>query len=168
MWPNFKLERTSASSSARLLAPAARLAEAAQLKTLGWQLTLARWIPSTLPNFGRLRSRLKSVMRFRCSRDTAGKPSLEALDKRYEALAFFLASEVGADTLFCDELLGSIQRVSSGESREIITGANAHTLTITESGVTLENTEAIPPILSRLPLREAQEAIDAWKCCFQP
>lgn len=105
-------------------------------------------------------------MMFRCSRRPDGRPIIEAMDAKHEALAFFLMSDVGVDLAFCDELLESIRQVSSGESPEIITGANVHTLTVTPGAISLENDFAIPPIVASLSLNETIDAIEEWKRCI--
>ena len=77
-----------------------------------------------------------------------------------------LLQKFGVDLAFCDELLESIRQVSSGESPEIITGANVHTLTVTPGAISLENDFAIPPIVASLSLNETIDAIEEWKRCI--
>jgi hypothetical protein len=95
-------------------------------------------------------------------RDAAGDPRAASPPPR-ELLARFLESDVQGSEGHAREILGAIDRVEAGETRSWQETGNAHTLTLSPEGATIEaeftEDEAAP---CRISLDELRAALGGW------
>jgi uncharacterized protein YacL (UPF0231 family) len=94
-------------------------------------------------------------------RDAAGDPRAVCAESR-ELLARFLESDVQGSEEHAREILGAIDRVAAGEEPSWEETGNAHTLTLSPDGATIEadfEEEAAP---CRIPLDELRDALTGW------
>jgi hypothetical protein len=94
-------------------------------------------------------------------RDANGYPRAEG-EGAYQLLGTFLEQDVQGSLNGCNEYLGIISQIRSGLLPEWSGLGNAHNVSITESGVVIENEWAIPNSRSTVSLDEFENAIRQW------
>ena len=87
-------------------------------------------------------------------------------EPRSEILGMYLEQDIQCSLNGCDELIGICNQVKRKEEPEWSGTGNAHTLTICEQHVTIENEydDSLDPM--EISLSEFIEALKEWKRCI--
>lgn len=94
-------------------------------------------------------------------RDEEGLPRAEA-EEPDGLLARFLESDVQGSVITAYDILGMLDRVESGETERWEGTGNAHTLTLTAEGASIQDELAEDTEVLHLPLADLREALNAW------
>lgn len=91
--------------------------------------------------------------------DKSGSLRAETEHKNEQELAWFFEDDVQASVWACRNILSHVDAVASGRESEWLSTGNAHTLTLTPRGATLENVYVEPKLTYNLPLAEFRRLV---------
>ena len=85
-----------------------------------------------------------------------------------EFLGEFLTVEGGSlDSWACEDLLSVAQEIRNGDTKEFHRAGDAHTVTVTTSGVLIQSEYREPPAQCELSLEGFVTAIQKWKALLK-
>jgi hypothetical protein len=85
-----------------------------------------------------------------------------ATDEEFAPLGWFLEQDVQADPIYCQQLIAICDGVLAGGGEWSATG-NAHTITISADGATIENEFVLDDSGGcTLAVRDLRQALEAW------
>lgn len=100
-------------------------------------------------------------MHIRFFRDERGRPSAVAAPPA-QAVGWFLEQDVRREADNCLQLLQLIDDLRRGKLTHWDATGNAHALTLTPEGATIENLFAPGPVISHVTLDELEQAVRGW------
>jgi len=99
-------------------------------------------------------------------KDVDGYPRAK-YQPRYDVLSWFLEQDIQGSLWNCDEMLCICKELFLGKRRHFQGTGNAHTVTIQENRVLIENEFADPPESCELTLEDFITVLNSWKQLIQ-